>query len=1104
MRPVSALPLRPLRIRLLAVSALAISLLSGCGDSGSVAVNDPGSSSGSGSTSSSSGGITPRDGTNVFMAIGPAGANGNTAGGVGDPATGNVSRYPNNYRDQLDLYGNLAYAQTPLKSDTCTPPANIAAHQRSSDQACNYFTKSQIQLPDAEAVRTTTLTAPGGKTVLIKRDGWGVPHVEGDDRAAAQYGLGYAAAQDRLWLFDLLRNVGRGRASEKLGPSATTYGLDEEFAGAAGYSEQELTGITENAVRKLGPLGALFLNDTQQFVAGMNAYLAFLQTPAGSGEIPQEYNTLGVRFGAAAPLFPPAQFTVNDIVANAVLIQSALGLGGGSEISNLNLLQTLDASIGPGTTSLPQTACETWRDLRHANAPDSYHTATDAFDTQVPSVSETCPQTLPAGAALWDKGSFMPRTSFARTNSSPLPGAPGLPGLARAEQRKASAQYAKLTPKARERLRQKAAKKAIASLTPVLGKDPGTSLKAMLKQIGLPLTSSNWIAVNGSETESGHPIMVAGPQTGYFQPQLLWEAAVFSKGGTALDLAARGISTVNLPYIVIGRGLDFAWSPTSAGSDFTDTRVSKMCNIAGSPLGATASRDDAKNNTTGAAGADGFPDADGYLHKGRCVRFYRRIDTWNAVPTAASLALGGPQNTQQVRQFVLRTHYGPVFGTATMGADVVAISSQRSTFLADVDTTAPFALMTTQGNPMNQARFKRLFNSMTATFNWLYADHKDIAYIQSGLYPLRHPQVHAELPAWGDGNFEWANDQGLPANFFDQFGGDGNAGGMPYPSRNEPVDQDGAGYFEWPGYLPLTAHIQDTNPPTGYLANWNNSGARGWWAADGNGTYGPSHRVLMLSSRLDAFKASGRKHNLASMIEIMGDATFTDLRGLDVFPLMRQVLAQAGPALNADQQAVLNLLQAWANDGSQNWINNQPGLGALRRDRDGNGVYEQRAAAVFMDAWYRRLMPTVLPQMEAIVGMGSGVLSGRYNAPGATGSAYQFGWFQHMKRTFTMALGTPGRPAYRQLKCAGTGTVADCRSALITAMDQALTDLGGVANMANWDGSTLSGNGETVEEYDAIRATSFASLPVPNIHWANRPTWQQAVEVYKDRNGNLQ
>jgi acyl-homoserine lactone acylase PvdQ len=917
------------------------------------------------------------------------------------------------------------------------------------------------------------------------------------------YGMGYAAAQDRLWLFDLLRSVGRGRASEKLGPSPTTYGLDQEFGGPAGYSEQELTGIVDNAVRKLGPNGALFLNDTQQFVAGMNAYLAFLQTPAGAQEVPQEYNTLGVRVGAAAPLFPPAQFTVNDIVANAVLIQSALGLGGGGEISNLRLLQALDASIGPATTTLPQTACETWRDLRHANAADTYHTASGVFDTQVPKVSEVCPQALPAGTALWDKDSLRTRTLFVRANDTSLP-------LARARKNKAAkpaTEWAALNPAARERLRRSAAKAAVAQLEPVLGKDPGSSLKAMLNQIGMPLTSSNWIAASGSETESGHPIMVAGPQTGYFQPQLLWEAAVFSKGGTPMDVAARGISTVNLPYIVIGRGLDFAWSPTSAGSDFTDTRVSKLCNLAGSPLGATPSRDDTKNNGSGAAGADGFPDADGYLNKGRCVRFYRRIDTWTAVPTAASQALGGPPNAQRVTQNVLRTHYGPVFATATVAGEPVAISTQRSTFLADVDTTAPFALMTTQGNPMSQARFKRLFNSMTATFNWLYTDHKDIAFIQSGLYPLRHPDVHAELPAWGDGNFEWGADSNLPANFFDRFGGDGNNGGLPFPSRNEPIDQDGAGYYEWPGYLPLEAHIQDSNPAQGFMANWNNSGARGWWAADGNGTYGPSHRVLMLSSRMEAFKASGRKHNLASMIEIMGDAAFTDLRGLDVFPLMRQLLAQAGPALSADQQAVLALLQAWVDEGSQKWISNQPGLGALRRDRDNNGVYDSRAAVVFMDAWYRRLIPTVLPQMVALEGMGVGLLSGRYDAPRGQGSAFQSGWFQHMKRSFTMALGTPGKPAYRQLKCAGTGTIADCRAALLTAMDQAITDLGGVANQANWDGSTLPNAknraNAAVEDYDSVEATSFASLPIPAIHWINRPTWQQVAEIYKDRNGKL-
>src|SRR3546814_13854327 len=90
--------------------------------------------------------------------------------------------------------------------------------------------------------------------------------------------------------------------------------------------------------------------------------------------------------------------------------------------------------------------------------------------------------------------------------------------------------------------------------------------------MGLPMTTSNWIGVTASQTESGHPIAVMGPQTGYYNPQLLWEAAVVSHGCTPYELAARGITTVNLPYIVIGHGLDFAWSPTSASSHFTDPR----------------------------------------------------------------------------------------------------------------------------------------------------------------------------------------------------------------------------------------------------------------------------------------------------------------------------------------------------------------------------------------------------------------------------------------------------------------------------------------------------------------------------------------------------
>lgn len=1037
------------------------------------------------------------DGANVFLAIVPPGSNGNSAGAVGGPLPGQPQVvYPDNYRDQLDLYGNLAYAKSPLKSDTCSPPADIGTHVKSSDQACNYFKKAGLELSDAEAVSTTTLTAPNGKTVVIRRDGWGVPYVDGQDRASAEYGLGYAAAEDRLWLFDVLRDAGRGRASEKLGPSPTTYELDLEFGSASAYSEAEITGITDNAVAKLGPLGPMFLNDTQQFVAGMNAYIDFLQTPAGLSKLPLEYTTLGLRLGGE-PLFPPRPFTVEDIVANAVLIQSALGLGGGGEARNLNLLQKLDPSITGGTTVLPEVACKLWRDLRHANAPDTYHTASGRFATQSPpSVDESCPQSLPPGTAIWDVGSYVGHSLQSHGPGLPtlplplsVPGAAGtgLEGLRALGKLDFGRQgLDTLALRTRPPLRHGVGLASEPTVVQRASQDPGASLHALLNRHGFPMTTSNWIAAAGSETASGHPIIVAGPQTSYFMPQLLWEAAVVSKGGTPYELAARGISTVNLPYIVIGRGLDFAWSPTSAGSDFTDVRVSKLCNTDGSP----ASREDADG--------DGFPDSDGYLYKGQCVRLYRRLDTWTANLTLASLALGGPQYPETVNRYVLRTHYGPVIGTATVQGEPVVISTQRSTFLSDVDTAAPFALLTTTGMKMDHTRFKKLFNSMTATFNWLYADSKDIAYIQSGLYPQRASGVHPELPVWGDGNYEWLADQNLPADFFSLHGGD-----TPYPSRTKATLMDDQGYYEWPGFLPLSAHIQDVNPPQGYMANWNNSGAAGWWAADANGTYGPTHRVEMLADRLAAFKASGRKHTLATMVEVMADAAYTDHRGQDLLPLLLQLMQQG--ALSADQQAVASLMQDWIDDGSRQWIDNGKGLGSFRRDRDASGTYDHRAAVVFMDAWYLRLMEALTPQLSAIEAKGASVLTGRLDAPRAQGSAFQEGWYQHMRRMLQTVLNAPGHASYRALKCAGSDDPTVCRAAVLSALDQALTDLGGLSNQAAWDGTQLvypkAADCGEVEDCDAVEHTSFAYQPVPAIHWINRPTFQQAAEIVKDRDG---
>ncbi|MGV1050314.1 MAG: penicillin acylase family protein [Solirubrobacterales bacterium] len=52
----------------------------------------------------------------------------------------------------------------------------------------------------------------------VRRDRWGVPHVEAGERADLYFAQGFCHAQDRLWQMDFYRRVVRGRISEMAGP----------------------------------------------------------------------------------------------------------------------------------------------------------------------------------------------------------------------------------------------------------------------------------------------------------------------------------------------------------------------------------------------------------------------------------------------------------------------------------------------------------------------------------------------------------------------------------------------------------------------------------------------------------------------------------------------------------------------------------------------------------------------------------------------------------------------------------------------------------------------------------------------------------------------
>ncbi len=118
------------------------------------------------------------------------------------------------------------------------------------------------------------LAAPA--TVLRDRDG--VPHIYGQTLDDANFALGYAHAQDRLWQMEMNRRVAQGRLSEILGPAA----LDaDRFL--------RTLGIQQAAARALAAMDTDTLKLLGAYAAGVNAFLATNTKP-----LPPEFLVLGV------------------------------------------------------------------------------------------------------------------------------------------------------------------------------------------------------------------------------------------------------------------------------------------------------------------------------------------------------------------------------------------------------------------------------------------------------------------------------------------------------------------------------------------------------------------------------------------------------------------------------------------------------------------------------------------------------------------------------------------------------------------------------------------------------------------------------------------
>lgn len=457
---------------------------------------------------------------------------------------------------------------------------------------------------------------------------------------------------------------------------------------------------------------------------------------------------------------------------------------------------------------------------------------------------------------------------------------------------------------------------------------------------------SNALLLAASRSATGHPLFVAGPQTGHFYPQILLELDLHGGGIDARGAAFPGVSF----YVLIGRGLDYAWSATSATGDVVDEVVEMLCG-----------------------------DDEHYRYRGEC----RAMESFDAG------TLTGRQGAPGERLVFRTTVHGTVVGYATVGGERVAIVRQRSTRGREALSTLWFADLNTNRVTSAQS-FLRAANRMELTFNWLYADDRDIAAFTSGRLPVRSRDVNPGLPRLGTGEYDWS------------------------------------------GFQTFAAHPRVVNPPGGAILNWNNKPARGFAAADDDWSAGSVQRVDLMAAGI----SQQRRHTLGSVVGAMNRAATQDLRGARVWPAVRAVLA-TGPAPTQRSQMAADLVSAWSE------------RGASRLDRDLDGAVDDPGAGV-MDAVWPRLADAVLhPVLGGLVDR-LAALEPRDDLP-AGGAAYGAGWYGYVAKDLAALVGPAPRKPFATRFC-GSGDLVACRASLWAALDAAAAELerAGGSDFAAW------------------------------------------------------
>jgi acyl-homoserine lactone acylase PvdQ len=595
-------------------------------------------------------------------------------------ATGAV---PANSDDQATKYDKLLYGYTGL----------------TNAQINDFYNDSASGVQPSQVASTET---PHSGTTIIW-DKTGIPHIYGKTRADTEFGAGYAAGQDRLWLMDVLRHLAHGQLSSFAGGDASDRSLEQTQWRTSPYSTANLRQQIK-VIAHDGSQGAQALKDLNNYVSGINAYISHANA---SGSDPGEYALTG---NTIKP------FRDTDVVAIASLVGGLFGTGGGNQLQAAIARQAAIDRYGR------KQGLALWNSLWGAHDPATVLTLHDGqrFSySQTP--AKSIDEAVPAAGSVVTQPVVANPTGTAVSSSTPT-----LPKSELGDSRSSDADLAAARRAASGR---SAVSEATRTKDPALKQLAGfgqQGMNALDEKLANPTKGmSNALVVSAKYSQDHHPVAVFGPQTGYFAPQLLMMEQLQGPGISARGAAFAG---VNL-YVELGRGEDYAWSATSAGQNITDTYALHLCSASGGKV--------SKNSTH-------------YLYNGHCIAMQRLTvtDAWS--PTLADTTGKG---SYELVSF--RTKYGIVEARGTIKGKPVAFTNLRSTYMHEAASVVGFQEFNNPNYVDSPQTFQQAASHIDYTFNWLYVDSKNTAYFNSGLNPVRPAHVNPNLPVWANSKTQW-------------------------------------------------------------------------------------------------------------------------------------------------------------------------------------------------------------------------------------------------------------------------------------------------------------------------------------------------------------